>query len=98
MYVPKFYNNLGKEQIAERIKKEEFEPEYFNTPPGYVYSTHQHPETTLLAFLGGSMKVKVGGNTFECLAGDKLLIPDNTLHSAIVGPDGCEFFWAERLI
>lgn len=98
MYVPKYYKTLSQNQIAESIQKDGFDPVYFNTPPGYIYSSHEHPETKLLAYLAGSMKVKVGGNTFECLARDKLLIPGNTLHSAIVGPEGCEFFWSEKLV
>ncbi len=44
------------------------------------------------------MEVKVGEETFQCKPGDKLIIPGDTKHSAIVGHDGCEFFWSEKLI
>ena len=43
------------------------------------------------------MEVNVLGTRLDCVSGDRLLIPGNTEHSAVVGSQGCEFFWSERL-
>jgi quercetin dioxygenase-like cupin family protein len=97
MYTPKFFPRLDKESIAAEIRKEGFDPILIQDPPGHVYSAHRHPETKLLAFLLGSMTVKVGDNTFNCSPGDKVVIPGNVEHEAMVGPEGCVFFWSEKL-
>ncbi|MDE2026532.1 MAG: AraC family ligand binding domain-containing protein [Patescibacteria group bacterium] len=78
--------------------KEGFDPISITNFPGYEYSLHKHPETKLLVFLKGSMDVTTQNKTYHCIVGDKLIIPSNTLHRAVVGKDGCTFFWSEKLL
>lgn len=98
MYFQKFFKDLDVNKIKEELRKEGWEPVLFENEPGFVYERHQHPETKLLVFLKGSMKVSVGDETFECRVGDKLIIPGNTPHKALVGDEGCTFFWSEKII
>src|SRR5437870_6890179 len=98
MFYANFYKNKTEKEIVNSLENEGFEPTLFTNEPGYIYSSHRHPETKLLAFLKGSMEVTVTDQRFSCQAGDKLLIPGNTVHSAKVGPNGCQFFWSEKLI
>lgn len=98
MYNENFYQNLTEKEIEGKIKEEGFTPIKFSDPPGYTYFQHSHAETKLLAFLTGSMEVKVGEQAFKCKQGDKLVIPGNTPHSAVVGTHGCSFFWSEKLV
>jgi len=98
MYFPDFYQGKTEEEIAVEVRKEGFDPVKFQDPPGRAYQEHQHPETKLLAFLEGLMEVRVGDESYECKAGDKVLIPGNTPHAAVVGEDGCVFFWSEKLV
>ena len=86
------------EVIIEVIKKEGFAPLLFTDEPKYIYSLHQHPATKLLVCLEGSMEVEVNSEKFKFEAGDKLIIPGNTPHSAVVGDKGCIFFWSEKVI
>ena len=44
------------------------------------------------------MEVRVGDETFQCKAGDKVIVDGNVKHSAVVGPEGCTFFWSEKLM
>ena len=97
MYYPTFYKGKSREEIEEMIREEGFNPVLFDDEPGYVYKEHQHPQRKLLAFLKGTMKVTVNGETYNCKAGGKLLVPGNTAHSAKVGRAGCIFFWSEKL-
>lgn len=97
MYFQKYYKELDQEKIEKDIKEDGFDPDLFTNLPGFVYPLHQHPETKLLVFLKGSMDVVVGEKTFHCEPGDKLIIGPNVLHQAMVGDDGCEFYWSEKL-
>lgn len=98
MYRPKYYKRLDEEKIRQDIKKEGFSPILISDPPGRVYYPHKHPETKLLAILSGGMKVEVGKEAYRLSVGDKLIIPGNVEHSAVVGEEGCVFFWSEKLM
>ncbi len=97
MYHAGAYKDMNREAIAEEVKKEGFDPIYIDDPPGRLYPQHSHPETKLLVFLRGAMEIKVKGEKYHCSHGDKLIISGNTEHSAKVGPEGCAFFWSEKL-
>ena len=97
MYESKFYKTIDRARITEEIRKEGFDPLPINDPPGHVYPSHRHATTKLLVFLKGSMEVEVAGQKYSCRSGDKLIIPGNVEHAALVGPEGCLFFWSEKL-
>lgn len=97
MYQEGCYRTLDRESIAQAVRKEGFDPIFIHDPPGRVYAPHRHPQTKLLVFLAGSMEVRVEGKAYPCKPGDKLIIPGNVEHSAVVGREGCRFFWSERL-
>ncbi len=97
MYQARAYDKMDKEAIAQEVRKEGFDPIYIDDPPGHFYPQHSHPETKLPVFLKGTMEVKVKDEKYNCSPGDKLIIPGNTEHSAKVGPEGCAFFWSEKL-
>ena len=97
MYQRKFYKTIDKELIVRETRREGFDPLCITDPPGRVYTTHRHAETKLLVFLQGEMTVKVGEKSYECRPGDKFIIAGNVDHSAVVGPEGCVFFWSEKI-
>ena len=97
MYQAGFYKTTDRERIAEEVREEGFDPVCISDPPGRAYEPHRHAETKLLVFLEGSMEVTVKGQRFQCKPGDKLVIPGNAEHSAVAGPEGCVFFWSEKL-
>jgi mannose-6-phosphate isomerase-like protein (cupin superfamily) len=98
MYEPGYYKDLAIADIAQRVRDDGFDPIRIADPPRSVYSPHIHPETKLLAFLQGTMQVTVQGQTFHCSAGDKLMIPGKLEHSAVVGSEGCVYFWSEKML
>jgi quercetin dioxygenase-like cupin family protein len=97
-YVKGFYKGLKRGEVVRKIKDEGFDPVVIDNTPGYVYTKHKHPETKLLAILSGSMQVEVEGQRYILRKDDKLIIPGNVYHSAVVGKDGCKFFWSEKII
>lgn len=98
MYQQGFYKTIDRKKIAEDARREGFNPILIINKAGFIYSKHKHPETKLLIFLEGGMCVTVDGKHFQCGPGDKMIVPGNTEHSAIVDPDGCTFFWSEKII
>ncbi len=98
MFQRGYFNALSPEQIRAKVYEEGFDPIRIDDPPGYRYPAHTHPETKLLAFLHGGMAVTVAGETCQCRAGDRLLIPGSVEHAALVDPDGCVYFWSEKLV
>lgn len=98
MYKKGVYKGLDRDEIGEKVREEGFNPIVINDGPGRVYPPHTHPETKLLAILKGEMEVKTGGEGFSLKKGDKLIIPGNQKHEALVGEKGCTFYWSEKLI
>lgn len=98
MYSTKYYKNFTEEKIVDQIKKEGFSPYKIHNNKDYTYSPHSHPETKLLAILKGSMTVEVNKVKYLCEKYDRIIIPGTITHSAYVGPKGCIFLWAEKII
>lgn len=98
MYFKNFYKTPDQGKIKKDIEKEGFHPLIITNEAGYVYHEHQHPEMKVLVFLEGEMKVWTEGKKYDCHPGDKLIIKGNTKHKAIVGENGCTFFWAEKVV
>ena len=98
MFHKAHFVNKSREEIKQEMQDEGFSPHVITNHPGYIYQTHQHAETKYLVCLEGSMEVTVNGKTYDFEPGDKLIVEGNTKHSALVGKDGCVFFWSEKII
>src|SRR5690242_20507163 len=82
------YGNLNETEILNKVSCEGCTPHRIIERPGAVYGTHKNPYDLVLAFLRGSAEIRVGEKVYHCVAGDKLNIPGNLPHSAIVGKKG----------
>ena len=98
MFYKAHFAKTTQTKIKEEMQKDGFNPKVITDSPHYIYEEHEHAETKYLVCLEGSMKVTFGGKTYDFEPGDKLIIPGNTKHSAIVGKKGCVFLWAEKII
>lgn len=69
------------------------EAETWSNGPGFFYPEHSHPYHKKLTCLKGSITFTVHGknDVFEVVLkpGDVLELPPGTLHSALVGEQGC---------
>ncbi len=90
------YNDMSEGRIMEALEEERFSPIKITNGSGYRYHEHSHPEEKLMVILEGEMDVITKEKTYSCKPGDKLILPGNLVHAAIVGEDGCTFFWAQR--
>ena len=59
--------------------------------PGDRYAPHSHGYEKVLYCVEGSIRFRLEneGRTLELKAGDRMVLPLGTVHSAVVGTDGC---------
>ena len=59
--------------------------------PGDRYGAHSHGYEKVLYCVDGSIafSLESEGRKLELRAGDRMVLPEGTVHSAIVGPAGC---------
>ena len=59
--------------------------------PGDRYGAHSHGYEKVLYCVDGSItfSLETEGRKLELRAGDRMVLPEGTVHSAIVGPAGC---------
>ncbi|MEI6044220.1 MAG: AraC family ligand binding domain-containing protein [Chloroflexota bacterium] len=84
---------LELKMIAEGLS-----PFCWSNGPGYRYSPHRHSRTQILYVLEGSITFTLPDSQaeVELRIGDRLLLPANVLHSAVVGSQGVTCLDAER--
>jgi|SRR5215216_7289764 len=83
--------------ILDQLSREDWNPLLVEEPAGYIYTPHHHAEAKLIVVLEGEMEVTLAGTGLRCRPGDELTIPGGMEHAAVMGPDGCSYFWSERL-
>ena len=69
---------------------------FWANDPGDRYGRHDHAFHKVLFCLAGSIVFHVAGEDVELTAGDRLDLEPGPLHSATVGPEGCECVEASR--
>jgi quercetin dioxygenase-like cupin family protein len=76
--------------IEAALRREARDVYGWSNGPGDRYGPHEHAYTKLLYCTRGAIDFVLGdGRTIALAPGDRMVLPAGTLHSAIVGPDGC---------
>lgn len=76
--------------IEKTLRREARDVHGWSNAPGDRYGVHDHDYAKLLYCTRGSIDFILGdGRRIAMKAGDRLVLPPHTPHSAIVGPDGC---------
>jgi len=79
------------------VRQEEFEAEMratgypvsvWGNAPGSTYERHSHSYQKILCCLEGSIIFHTDDAEIRLAAGDRLVLPPGTAHSATVGPEG----------
>ncbi|TAN33318.1 cupin domain-containing protein [bacterium] len=79
------------EHMMTRLKGEASGCYSWSNGPGDRYGAHSHGYEKVLYCVDGSITfvLEVEGRRLELKAGDRLVLPAATVHSAVVGPAGC---------
>lgn len=76
--------------VVARLRAEARDVYGWSNGPGDRYAEHSHAYAKLLYCVSGSIDfLLTGGRRVSLRAGDRLVLPPRTPHSAVVGPDGC---------
>ncbi len=96
--------------LWEQLTQEGLQPEQWSNAPGAVYRVHEHPYQKVLYVVDGSITVilarsglgharRAGKSTERQIVmrpGDRLELPAQTPHRAVVGPNGVVCLEAHR--
>ena len=73
-----------------RVREEATDAYAWSNGPGDRYAEHMHAYTKLLYCTEGSIEFRTGdGERIALKAGDRMVLPAGTRHSAVVGSEGC---------
>ena len=88
---------MDKEQIKEKLKKEGYtEINVYDDSANEIFPDHTHEGEQKLVVVRGSMEVKMEGKEYSLTPGDELVFPAKVVHSAKMGPEGCEYIDGEK--
>jgi quercetin dioxygenase-like cupin family protein len=81
----------GQEDLMTRLRAEATGCYSWSNGPGDRYAPHSHSYEKVLYCVEGSIAfvLESEGQRLELSAGDRMVLPAGTIHSAMVGPSGC---------
>lgn len=86
------------ERCIQTLENEGFVSVYeWSDPPGTVYGEHVHQGPVTIFVTEGGVVMRIGSETKELRAGDRCDVPVGTPHSAVVGPEGCQYVVGEMI-
>jgi len=73
-----------------RLRAEALPPGRWSSGPGERYAAHEHPYDKVLVVVSGSIRfgLPASAGAADLSVGDRLELPAQTSHDAVVGPDG----------
>lgn len=86
------------EAIQELFRKEGLIPYKWSNGPGDIYAVHSHPYHKVIYVVKGSILFGIpeSGQEVTLKAGDRLDLPPEVSHNAVIGPNGVECLEAHR--
>lgn len=91
-------NRPGEREIRQLLADENLRPYRWSNGPHDVYGAHTHPFDKVIYVVSGSITFGLpeAGGQLVLEQGDRLDLPQGTVHEAVVGPDGVVCLEAHR--
>lgn len=88
----------AREDLMTRLRGEATGCYSWSSGPGDRYAAHSHSYEKVLYCVDGSITFVLApdGKRIEMKAGDRIVLPAGTIHSAVVGADGCTCIEGKR--
>ncbi len=89
---------MSRPELMSRLESEAHDCYGWSNRPGDRYAPHSHAYEKVLFCVAGSITFRLedGGREIHLEAGDRMVLPAGTRHSAQVGPGGCECIEGRR--
>jgi quercetin dioxygenase-like cupin family protein len=86
------------EELMTRLRGEASGCYSWSNGPGDRYAPHSHPYEKVLYCVDGTItfSLEADGRRIELEAGDRMVLPAGTVHSAAVGSAGCTCIEGKR--
>lgn len=83
--------------LESRLRGEGFTHTYiWRDAAETFYPDHTHDKLTAHVILEGQMTLTMNGKAETYRAGDRCDVPAGVVHSALMGPQGCEYLIGEK--
>jgi quercetin dioxygenase-like cupin family protein len=83
-------------ELRRRLEEEGFSVWAWRDKPGATYEPHKHDEDESIWVVEGRIAFGVGGREYPLVAGDRLMLPKETVHTAVAGAEGAFYLIGER--
>ena len=83
--------------LRKRLEAEGFEVFRWRDDAGADYQPHAHDHAESLWVIRGEITFGIGDKHYTLLAGDRLMLPKGTVHTAYTGVEGCRYFIGQKL-
>lgn len=84
-------------QLESSLRTEGFTVIYvWRDDPEAFYPDHTHSKLTAHIVLDGQMTLTMDGKAETYHAGDRCDVPAGAIHSALMGPRGCQYLVGEK--
>jgi quercetin dioxygenase-like cupin family protein len=84
------------EALREQLTNDGFDVFRWRDEAGTSYQPHSHDHDESLWVVEGEMTFGAGGREFHLHAGDRLMLPKGTIHTAHAGAGGVTYLIGER--
>lgn len=82
--------------LRRRLEAEGFDVLSWNDAPGTTYEPHTHEHDESLWICSGAMTFGIAGREHHLRAGDRLILPRGTVHTAVAGEQGTAYLVGQR--
>lgn len=82
--------------MRRQLKEEGFSVFCYQDVPGANYEPHEHDHDESLWMIEGEMTFGAGGRKWPLGAGDRLMLPKGTVHTAVAGPKGAKYLIGQK--
>ena len=82
--------------LRRRLQAEGFDAMVWSDSPDRTYAPHRHDHHECLWCVRGAITFHIDGSDYRLDAGDRLMLPEGTLHGATAGPDGATYLIGEK--
>jgi quercetin dioxygenase-like cupin family protein len=82
--------------LKKRLAAEGFEAFEWSDAPGAHYEAHSHDHDESIWVVEGEIAFGAGGGRHRLQAGDRLMLPGGTVHTADAGEAGARYLIGER--